>query len=278
MAVMKWDKGPLAERRHRVDDGLRALPGAHARAELLDTIETEIIPRLLVAHRDDPRVDACAATRAPPSEEEVAAFAALAVDGGLAAALAFVEARCREGLSLEQIFIALTAPAARLLGEQWLDDRRPFTEVTLGLLTLQQVVHVLGPSFAPTTAHRGLIVLCAAPGEQHTLGMHLTGEFLRRAGWGVQVSPSLTEDELVDLVSNPTLVMLGFTVSNDKLLAPLAALIARLRPALRDRATPILVGGAIALEAFAARAAVNVAGADPRDAVRYLEFHDKGGH
>ena len=241
---------------------------------LLKTIESEIVPRLMLALRDEPStVSACAESRLPPTAEEVAEFARIATCHDLAGALGFVETICRQGLSLESVLIDLIGPTARLLGQQWEDDHRSFSEVSAGLGTLQQVVHVLGPSFAPSLPHRGLVVLTAPPGEQHTLGLHLAGEFLRRAGWGVQINPNMTQDEVIQLVASERVVMLGITVSNDELLESLAALIAAARKASCNQNLAVMLGGPLDLREFAIQNGASLYAADARDAVRWLEFH-----
>jgi methanogenic corrinoid protein MtbC1 len=243
-----------------------------SRPDLLATIESEIIPRLMLAHRSDPQAaPVCADARPAPDEAEIAEFARIAACHDLQGALAFVETVCRAGLSLEAVLLELVAPAARLLGEHWKADRRTFTEVSAGLGTLQQVVHVLGPSFAPVLPHRGLVVLMAAPGEQHTLGLYLVGEFLRRAGWGVQVAPTLSESDLVRLVSSERVEMLGISVSNSELLKPLGALIEAVREASRNPGLGVMLGGSLDTREFAAKHKVTFCAADPREAVRWLE-------
>jgi methanogenic corrinoid protein MtbC1 len=247
-------------------------PGGQS--DLLATLQTEIIPRLLLAHRTNLLSSGlCAEFRPPPSPEEVFEFARIAACHDLNGALRFVESRCSEGLSLESILLDLVAPAARLLGEQWQADLRSFTEVCAGLGTIQQVVHVLGPSFAPALPHRGLVVLVAAPGEQHTLGLYLVGEFLRRAGWGVQVSPTMSEPELVDLVASEQVEMIGITVSNDHLLEPLASLIESVRSASRNPGLTVMLGGSTSIDlgAYAARHGAFGCAADPHEVLRLLE-------
>lgn len=256
-------------------DGLHSAQASQR--DLLATIESEIIPRLMLAHRVDVRAAPCSDSRLPPSDDEVYEFARIAACHDLPGALSFVEALCRQGLALESILIDLVAPAARLLGEQWKADLRSFTEVSAGLGTLQQVVHVLGPSFAPGLPHRGLVVLVVAPGEQHTLGLYVVGEFLRRAGWGVQVAPSMTAAELVKLVASERVEMLGISVSNTELLEPLADVIAAVKGASRNANLTIMLGGSLDLDEYAAQNGVLLCAADPREAVRWLEQHAKAG-
>jgi methanogenic corrinoid protein MtbC1 len=240
--------------------------------DLLQTIESEIIPRLRLAHRADPlQQTLCAQTRPNPTEEEVFEFARVAANHDLPAALGYVEKLCREGLSMELILLELVAPAAKLLGEHWKADLRTFNEVTAGLGTLQQVVHIFGPTFAPSLPSRGLVVLAPAPGEQHTLGLHLVGEFLRRAGWGVQIDPSATESDLLDQVANDQVAMLGLTISSEELIKPAARLIAEAKKISRNRDLLVMVGGALQVENLAQLTGASFCVADARQAVQLLE-------
>lgn len=247
------------------------------RTDLLATIEQQIIPRLVLAHTPDPAAKAeCPDARLPPTTEEVAQFAELATAQDLPTLLAFIEHMCREGLTLDSVLLDLVAPAARLLGSQWEDDRRNFTEVTAGLGAIQQAVQVLGPSSAPTLAHRGLVVLVAAPNEQHTLGIYLVGEFLRRGGWGVHLDPNMSKDELVALVSSERVEMVGISVSNPELLRSLSSLIAAVKTASCNPELAVLLGGSATLKDFAEKNGAHVCSSqDPRDAVLWLEQHVK---
>jgi methanogenic corrinoid protein MtbC1 len=242
--------------------------------DLLQTIHEQIIPRLVLAHCPEPMTPAvCSSSRLPPTPAEVEEFASLAASQELPAALDFIEAICRQGLSLEATLLDLIAPAARLLGEQWKDDVRSFTEVTAALGVLQQVVHVLGPTFAPTLPHRGFVVLVAAPSEQHTLGLYLLGEFLRREGWGVQVAPAMSEADLIDLVASERVAAVGFSVSSPTLLKPLARTMAAVKKATCNPEMGLLLGGPLDLAAFSRQHGGVVCSSDPHDAVRWLEHH-----
>jgi methanogenic corrinoid protein MtbC1 len=245
-----------------------------ARSDLLATIQEQIVPRLMLAHAP-PAPDlggGAVDARMPVTASEVAELARLAADEDFPSALAFVEKLAGEGLVLESILLDLLAPAARLLGTDWEEDKRSFTEVTTGLGTLQQIVNVLGPKFERPTAGRGFVVLVGAPGEQHTLGLHLVGELLRRAGWGVHVAPTMSESDLLDLVASEDVDMVGFSVSNENLLKPLARTIAAVREASMNPAMLIMLGGSRELSGFASKVDATFCG-DARDAVKWLERH-----
>lgn len=241
------------------------------RAELLATIHQEIVPQLLMAHRASSEVSDCVDSRPPPSEEEVAAFAVIVAAPDLVSAVHFVEKLAREGLSLETLLMNLVAPAARLLGEQWLSDARSFSEVTIGLSTLQQLLNILGPSFAPGLPDRGLVVLLSPLAEQHTLGIFVLGEFLRRAGWGVRVAPSLSETELVDMVGAEPVVMVGISVSCTAVLKTLGRLIQGVKRASLTSDLAVFVGGPHPDLPKLAPKLGAIFCADARDAVRQLD-------
>jgi methanogenic corrinoid protein MtbC1 len=249
-------------------------PAPEARADLLATIHAQIIPQLVLAHTAEhfPLEGVCADARLPPTDAEVAECAQLAIREDVPAALAFVQAIAAEGISLEVILLQLIAPAARFLGEQWEDDRISFTEVTIGLATLQQIVHILGPSFAPGLVDRGFVVLVSPQPEQHTLGLYLLGEFLRRAGWGVQVAPSMSESDLVDLVASEHVDMVGISVSNSDLVKPLTRLVTAIRKASINPTVGVMLGGSPELSDTATQVGATFC-SDPRDAVRWLEQH-----
>jgi hypothetical protein len=58
-------------------------------------------------------------------------------------ALRLVTSILGEGVSLDSVLILLVAPAARLLGEGWQAEQRPFTDVMASLEILQEVAMTL---------------------------------------------------------------------------------------------------------------------------------------
>ncbi len=255
---------------------LRQPPGLppERQADLLATIQERLIPELIVAHWEgEPNLpDPCPDVRVPPTEEEIFAFARIAVDQDLPGALAFVESLAAQGISVEVILLHLIAPAARLLGQEWADDTTSWSDVTIGLGTLQQVVHVFGPSSTPEVADRGRVVLASAPREQHTLGIYLLGELLRRAGWGVQVEANVADADLIALVGSVRVEVMGLSVSNIELVPPLGRLIAALKKASLNPRLAVMLGGSLDLSAEAEQFGATFC-TDPQQVVRWLEEH-----
>ncbi len=236
---------------------------------LVETIERELIPRLVLAHREE-GLPAVADTRALPTKDEITALATVALAQDLTAALALTRGLIGEGLSLESVLMHYVSPAARLLGEYWDTDLHTYTEVTVGMTTLQGVVQTLGPSLKREVFDRGLVLLTSAPGEQHTLGLFLLSEFLFQAGWAVDLAPGLSHAEIIDLVSHTRVEMVGLTVSTPKLLGPLARLTAGIKKYSLNREVLVVVGGATDLVEFAQTNEITAL-CDPQAAVQWLD-------
>jgi len=226
--------------------------GAEHLARLERTIEAEIIPRLMLVHSAAPtRVAAEAGPAWVPQPEVVREFARLVLAHEGDVALAFVDEVRAQGASLESVCLGLLAPAARYLGELWAQDRCDFTEVTIGLCRLQQVLRVLAPVFQGEAGHRGpgrRILMAPAPGEQHTFGLAMVAEFLRRAGWDVRGGPATAPDELAQIVRGEWFDVIGFSMSQESGMESLAACIRQLKRASRNRSVGVMVGGRVFVE------------------------------
>jgi len=236
----EWDTDPLPER----ESDVHAIAVRSSEADLLTTIEDQIIPQLLLAHRSPLISGAVPADTFEISQEEIERFAELSTRQDMPGLLGRLEGLLRDGLPIQNVLLDVIAPAAHLLGEQWLDDERSFSDVTVGLGTLQRLVAVIGQKAEVPVTKEGLVFLTAAPGEQHTLSIHVLAEFLRTQGWAVQVEPAADEMVLVELLERESLSAIGFTVSNDALLRHLCPLLERIH-ALQPR-LPVMLGGAAA--------------------------------
>ena len=218
-------------------------------AWLLDTIEAEIIPRLMLAHRTQPHAGPQRSSlRTGPTSDEIEEFSNLCLVQDASASLAYVVALRDEGLTLEEIYLDLLTPAARRLGALWETDDRDFTEVTIGLWRMQQVMYELSPSFRRETDHQPgsrSALLAPAPGSQHTLGVFMVAEFFRRAGWNVSGEPAMSARELIQAVSHDWYDVAGLSVGAELHIDGLTQFIADLRRASRNKALAIMVGGPI---------------------------------
>ncbi len=232
-------------------DRCLSVPGLSARAkasraspQLSRTIETEIIPRLLLAHLQEP--DAVpASTRPALDPAEIEAFATTVLEHDPARMMGHVESLRIAGHSLHALFLDLLAPTARRLGEMWEEDRCSFTDVTIGLSRLQQVLRELAPAFENEARPeiRGRILLAASPGEQHAFGLSMLETFFRRAGWDVCGGPSHSPPELLRFAREEWLDVIGLSLSSDVLYGQAQELLRSLKKASRNPSTVVIVGG-----------------------------------
>jgi methanogenic corrinoid protein MtbC1 len=212
-------------------------------ARLARAIETDVIPRLVQAHRPQGN----ASTEAPSiSDTEVQAFVAhILEEQETQIANAVVQLRAR-GVAVETLYLELLGPAARQLGHLWEEDLCDFSTVTVALGRLQRLMREWSPAFGAEVDHppHGRRALFVQPGdEQHSFGLSMVAEFFRRDGWDVLggVGGAVTDpaakvrDEWVDII--------GFSVGSDARVPWLKASIQAARAAARNPDLVVLVGG-----------------------------------
>lgn len=221
---------------------------AQQRCQLTETIESQIIPRLMLAHgMGRPRAPLTHKSHSVTAED-IHSFTTLIAGSDLAAAHAFVDGLIDQGTSTEALLLDLLAPAARALGEDWEEDRRDFAEVTIALSRLQQILRDFSPGF-DRTANRATgtrrALIAPAPGEQHTFGIAMVEHFFRREGWDVWTAPASSHEGLVSTVRENDLDLVALSLSCSDGLDRLAQLIGLLRRASRVRSLVVMVGGPV---------------------------------
>ncbi|MBC7993963.1 MAG: cobalamin B12-binding domain-containing protein [Rhizobacter sp.] len=215
-------------------------------SQLARTIEQEIIPRLMLAHRTGAELPRPDRGSQAITAADVKQFAKLVLSHDEDAAFAAISAFRARQVSIEKIYVDLLAPTARYLGDLWDDDLCNFTDVTVGLGRLQRVLRELSSALGRSVEHpvQGRrVLLLPSPGEQHTFGLVMVAEFFRRAGWDVTGGAWAAGADASALVSNEWFDVLGFSLGAETHLKPLAASIAAVRHAACNRHLVILVGG-----------------------------------
>ncbi len=219
-------------------------------AWLVQTIETEIIPRLMLAHQGG-RAHPAAANSAlrVPGEDQVDELTQRVLGADALAGAVYVDALRADGMPLDAIYLLLLAPTARRLGTMWESDLCDFTQVTVGLWRLQQVVYELGPLFQSGGDARAdetpRALLIAAPGSQHTMGILIVSEFFRRAGWDVAGDPCANAGDLADRVGAEWFDIAGLSIGTEVHLGGVGLAIGALRRASLNPDIGVLVGGPI---------------------------------
>jgi methanogenic corrinoid protein MtbC1 len=210
---------------------------------LLETVETQVIPILSQSHA---RNDEQSSARNQASGDDVREFVGLLIAQDQHAEINFIEKLNRRGLDFEGLLLGLFAPAARILGEMWEEDTCDFSDVTVALSQLHQLLHRFGADFElpMTSAWNGRsALLVAAPGDQHTFGVMILQEFFRRAGWHVHGGAVASDEELLSLAKTDRYDVVGISVSHDVLVDKLAAVIRAVRGVSKSPDLLVLVGG-----------------------------------
>lgn len=207
-------------------------------------IEAEIIPRLLLAHLEVPDETKDVA-RHELSPADVREFTRIILELDMTATLVHVRAVREAGHPLESMFLDLLAPTARLLGDMWEADLCSFTDVTIGLSRLQQVLRDLSPTFENEDRPKvqGRILLARTPGEQHSFGLAMLETFFRRAGWEVCGADVHGRQDLLRLAREDWFDAIGLSLSSDVLYEAVRSLIPALRKASKNRSVLMMVGG-----------------------------------
>ena len=244
---------------------------------LVSTIEGEVIPRLLLAHMATATAERALVPQSElPGSEEIASFTKLVLEEDVTVASAYAQGMLDRGVPLEALFLGLFAQTARRLGELWVADLCDFTQVTIGVGRLQQLLREFARSIRTNTCdwvpgRRAL--LAPTPGEQHTFGMLIVGEFLRRAGWDVTGEPAASREQLCDIVRDEWYGLVGLSLSSESHAKALMRDIRAIRRASRNEDIGVIVGGRVFAEnpELATRVKADAMAVDGREAVDRAE-------
>lgn len=240
---------PFLQLGERLRETAAARSHPESREILIKTIEGEIIPRLMLTladakEKEFPVDDAILG----PSEQEQSQFLWSVMNESAASSRAFVNGLIGRGIPREAIYLDLLTGAARRLGEMWEKDEADFTDVTIGLCRLHQILREQGafngadlsrPADAPS------ILLATSGGDQHVFGVVMVSEFFRRAGWRVWSDPAASFNDLKKLVAQERFDAIGLSAACDIEEGAIAAEIAALRAASSNPSIVILVGGGL---------------------------------
>lgn len=162
-----------------------------------------------------------------------------------------------QGWTGNAILSLLIEPAARAMGDAWLDDRCSEIDLTIGLSMLQLAGHAArySPSSQTIRNSRYRILLATAPGEQHMLGTTLLADQFLDAGWQVDMAFPESDEALTNQMNSqhPDAIDLGLSdaLPRHGALARLRSTIEHSRMVETDHPTVISVGGRLFAEATA---------------------------
>lgn len=238
--------GNVAGTHHRPD--LQSDRKSHTEL-LTQTIEKEVIPRLLRARRAASASEALRkAASWQPDSGEVMQFARMTIDRDETLAPTYLQTLADHGVPIETIYNVLLTQAAVLLGAMWDEDEVDFTAVTTGVWRMQQMLRALSAAFVGHVANQPpgrRILLVSAIGEQHSFGVAMVCEYFRRDGWEVCSERVESDEDLAVILRGSWFDMLGISVGGSTHLESLTKSIQTSRRASRNLQLGVMVGGPV---------------------------------
>jgi MerR family transcriptional regulator, light-induced transcriptional regulator len=214
---------------------------------LIQMLDKEIIPRLLVSHQANTLIEDLATSgQRKIHVQEVDLLVSLCINGTQETCLEYINKLMNKQVSIESIYLDLIPMTARKLGVLWEEDICSFTDVTIGLWRLQHILYDLTKDFQKkhTMPIENLnALLIPAPKSQHTLGLFIVAEFFRKAGWRVWGEPNLSPEEINNLIFSQWFDVIGISVGYSDQLEGVNHLITSLRSRSMNPNVAFMVGG-----------------------------------
>jgi len=212
------------------------------------TIESEIIPRLLMGHKLESGSDLAVdqANELEVKQSEIIDFCQTLLDGPVEECFSFIERMQKSGHSLISLYMNLIPASTRRLQELWENDENSFTEVTFALGRAQNLIHQLSPIFVNQSNFsdfKGNALLINVPGSQHTLGILMLGEFFKLAGWNTTVEIEISSDELRDRVRLQACDLVAISVSCEAQWDTMESLLIDIKRISKNKGVLTMVGG-----------------------------------
>jgi MerR family transcriptional regulator, light-induced transcriptional regulator len=240
----------LVRQRDDLEKVLGLMPRRQRIAMLTRMVEVEILPRLAANARNLKAADRHAAPDVLTTEDDTLQLVRLLLNNDTADCIAFIETLLERGVTPAALYLGIISEAARRLGALWDEDRCHFADVTISMGRLQQVVRAIAPKFQAAALSRpqtDSILLCPAPGEQHSFGLVILSEFFLREGWHVVGGPISSKNDAAEIVRATWVDVIGFSISGSVRVPVLTSCIRDVRSASANTDIKVMVGGSLLL-------------------------------
>ncbi|MEM8635025.1 MAG: hypothetical protein AAGF33_08610, partial [Pseudomonadota bacterium] len=203
----------------RLGERLRLVSkGRQTDTDLVRVIETEILPRLMLVHQQDDDLGSPTSVRlADVSDSRINEFVDIIIDRGTDAANEVILDLVADGLAVEDVFLKLMGPAARVMSDKWVADELSFVDVTIGLCRLHELLRnnsIARDRRTPLNAEgQPSILLSVMPGDQHLFGVQMAAEFFRRDGWQVVCETVSDIEGLAQILANRRFDAVGLSLA-----------------------------------------------------------------
>ena len=153
----------------------------------------------------------------------------------------------KKGISIIDLFETYFPEAAKLLGEDWLEDRLTFAQVTIAMAKLQSLTRYYESSYCTELSYninQPEILLIVPIGETHTFGAQMAYRKFKRLGTSPYLAIGYNPKELKDLITTHKFGLIGMSVGDCVNKKNCINLLKDLRSITKDT-TPIILGGSV---------------------------------
>ncbi len=157
----------------------------------------------------------------------------------------------------------LMVATIRRLEVRWAEDTARVEDITRAFATARHLIEVWrtrqggkedrsGPGREPALSVRRLpLLVCVAPGDDHTFGAQILADDLTLRGWAVDTLITATPQEILTRVASRPYAALLLSVGQDGSLAGVGDLVAEARDISPNRRIRALIGGSGLAQPFA---------------------------
>ena len=214
---------------------------------LVKTIEGNILPHIIEQHLES-SIPEDLLVKATIDENNILQLTNFVLQEDARASVNFVKEIHESGTSLEDIYLLLLTPVARKLGAMWEEDESSFTEVTIALWRIKQLMYDLSPIFqqyAEQNKTGSSIMLVPLPGSQHNLGLFMVSEFFAKAGWRIWGELAATEEEIIQMAANEWFDVVGLSASVREQFPQLKELIKSIKAKSKNPNVGVIIGSPV---------------------------------
>ena len=214
---------------------------------LVKTIEGNILPLIIEQHLDS-SIPAQFPAKQIIDQKAVEDLTKLVLQEEARISVDYVKEMHASGTTLEDIYLLLLTPVARKLGAMWEEDESSFTEVTIALWRIKQLMYDLSPIFQQYSEQGktgSSIMLVPLPGSQHNLGLFMVSEFFAKAGWRIWGELAATEEEIVAMAANERFDIVGLSASVREQFPQLKELIKRIKAKSKNPHVGVIIGSPV---------------------------------
>jgi MerR family transcriptional regulator, light-induced transcriptional regulator len=181
-------------------------------------------------------------TTQTPTGDLTADYLAALLAGDSIRARHLIDRAVDGGMPVADVYLQVLQPALEEIGKRWESDEIGIAYEHQATAITQGILGALGPRLrvAPTSGR--LAVLACTPGEMHSLGVQMLGDFLEAEGWEVLLlGASVPAPALAKLVDDESPDAVALSTSSPAMLPGVADTLAAL--SVLDPKPFIAVGG-----------------------------------